>query len=126
MGDEEQQSSWTLLTGHGHVLVEITRNPSARLRDIAVVAGITERAVQAIISDLEASGYLTRERQGRRNRYTVNSESLFRHRAQDGHRVGPFLALLAAEGDPEFPGMAADQERTRRGRPGPSATTGSA
>ena len=98
--DEKQGGAWTLLTGHGHVLVEIARNPGARLRDIAVVAGITERAVQAIISDLEGAGYLTREREGRRNRYTVDTEKVFRHPAQDGHRVGPLLEILAADADP--------------------------
>jgi hypothetical protein len=88
--------TWTLLTGHGHVLVEIARNPRARTRDISFVVGLTERTVQAIVADLEAAGYLTRTRVGRRNLYTVNSDSLFRHRAQEGLRVGPFLALLAA------------------------------
>jgi hypothetical protein len=90
--------SWTLLTGHGHVLVEIARNPGARIRDIAAVAGLTERTVQAIVADLEAAGYLTRARAGRRTSYTVNPDSLFRHPAQDGHRVGPFLTLLSADG----------------------------
>jgi hypothetical protein len=97
--EKSRDGAWTLLTGHGHVLVEIARSPDARLKDIADVAGITERAVQAIVSDLEAAGYLTRQREGRRNRYIVNPDCLFRHSAQDGHRVGPFLALLAAEGD---------------------------
>jgi DNA-binding MarR family transcriptional regulator len=96
---EERNSSWTLLTGHGHVLVEIARNPEARMRDISEVVGLTERTVQAIVADLEAEGYLTRSRAGRRNLYTVNSESLFRHPAQDGHRIGPFLELLAAARD---------------------------
>ena len=91
--------SWTLLTGHGHVLVEIARNPQARIRDIAAAAGITERTAQAIVADLEAAGYLTRTRTGRRTRYTVNHDSLFRHSAQEGLRVGPFLDLLAAAGD---------------------------
>jgi hypothetical protein len=91
---------WTLLTGHGHVLVEIARNPESRIRDIAAVAGLTERAVQAIVADLEAEGYVTRTRVGRRTSYTVNEDSLFRHPAQDGHRVGPFLDLLSAAGDP--------------------------
>jgi DNA-binding transcriptional ArsR family regulator len=95
----EQSGKWTLLTGHGHVLVEIACNPEARLRDISAVVGLTERSVQAIVSDLEEAGYLTRERDGRRNRYTVNHDSLFRHPAQDGHRVGPFLQLLAGPGD---------------------------
>jgi hypothetical protein len=91
--------SWTLLTGHGHVLVEIARNPESRIRDLSAVAGITERTVQAIVADLEAAGYITRTRTGRRTRYTVNPDSMFRHSSQDGHRVGPFLALLAASGD---------------------------
>lgn len=91
--------SWTLLTGHGHVLVEIARNPGARMRDISAAAGITERAVQLIVADLEEAGYLSRHRQGRRNRYTVNTDKAFRHPAQDGHRIGPFLDLLAAAGE---------------------------
>jgi len=92
--------SWTLLTGHGHVLVEIARNPQARMRDIGAVVGLTERTVQAIVADLEAAGYLTRGRIGRRNHYTVNPDSLFRHSAQEGLRVGPLLDLLAAAGEP--------------------------
>jgi DNA-binding MarR family transcriptional regulator len=90
--------SWTLLTGHGHVLVEIARNPEARIRDISPVVGLTERSVQAIVADLEAAGYLTRTRIGRRVVYTVNRDSLFRHTAQEGHRVGPLLDLLGAAG----------------------------
>jgi len=97
--DDGSGGSWTLLTGHGHVLVEIARNPDARIRDISPVVGLTERTVQAIVADLEAAGYLTRIRTGRRTRYTVNHDSLFRHSAQDGHRVGPFLTLLATEGE---------------------------
>jgi DNA-binding MarR family transcriptional regulator len=99
----EGGGSWTLLTGHGHVLVEIARNPEARVRDISAAAGITERTVQAIVADLEAAGYITRTRTGRRTLYTVNQDSLFRHSAQEGHRVGPFLALLAASGDAPAP-----------------------
>src|SRR6516225_6905712 len=95
---EERGGGWTLLTGHGHVLVEIARNPEARMRDISAAAGITERTAQVIVADLEAAGYITRTRVGRRTRYTINRDSLFRHSAQEGHRVGPFLALLAASG----------------------------
>lgn len=91
----DKDGRWTLLTGHGHVLVEIARTPEARIRDLSAAAGITERTVQAIVTDLEGAGYITRIRAGRRTRYTVNPDSLFRHPAQDGHRVGPFLALLA-------------------------------
>jgi hypothetical protein len=98
-------SSWTLLTGHGHVLVEIARNPGARIRDIAATCGITERTAQAIIGDLEAAGYLTRTRVGRRTVYTVHPvrpvhpDRPFRHSAQAGLQVGRFLKLLAAADD---------------------------
>ena len=100
-----RDGSWTLLTGpgHGHVLVEIARNPEARMRDISVAAGITERTAQAIVADLETAGYITRTRIGRRTRYTVNPDSLFRHSAQEGLRVGPFLALLARDGNDPIP-----------------------
>ncbi len=91
----ETEGTWTLLTGHGHVLVQIARDPEARIRDISAAVGLTERTVQAIVADLEAAGYLTRTRTGRRTKYTVNHDSLFRHSAQEGLRVGPFLALLS-------------------------------
>jgi DNA-binding IclR family transcriptional regulator len=94
-GIGRDRGAWTLLTGHGHVLVEIARDPRARVRDISQAAGLTERTVQAIVADLEAEGYITRARAGRRVVYTVNRESVFRHSAQDGLRIGPFLDLLA-------------------------------
>ena len=103
--DDENGGSWTLLTGHGHVLVEIARNPDARIRDISPVVGLTERTVQAIVADLEAAGYLTRTRIGRRTRYTVNPDSSFRHQAQQGLRVGPFLDQLTALADADTPGQ---------------------
>jgi len=104
-GPDASGGSWTLLTGHGHVLVEIARNPEARIRDLSAAADITERTVQAIVTDLEAAGYITRTRAGRRTRYTVNPDSLFRHSAQGSRRIGPFLALLAGPSDdPVRPG----------------------
>jgi len=101
--DDQTSGSWTLLTGHGHVLVEIARNPEARIRDISPAVGLTERTVQAIVADLEAAGYLTRSRVGRRTRYRVNPDSSFRHKAQEGLRVGPLLDQLTAAPDPGAP-----------------------
>lgn len=92
-GDERR--FWTLLTSHGHVLVEIARNPRARVRDLSAAIGITERATQSVIADLEQAGYVERRRIGRRTHYVVNSDHPFRRSAQDGLRVGPFLELLA-------------------------------
>lgn len=71
------------------------------MRDISAAAGITERATQAIVSDLEAAGYLTRTRVGRRNVYEVHLERPFRHIAQGDLRVGPFLELLTAASEAE-------------------------
>lgn len=97
--DGQSGGRWTLLTGHGHVLVEIARNPQARIRDISPIVGLTERTVQAIVADLAAEGYITRARVGRRTQYTVNPENPFRHRAQRGLTVGPLLDLLTAMAD---------------------------
>jgi DNA-binding transcriptional ArsR family regulator len=119
---DDSSGSWTLLTGHGHVLVEIARTPDARVRDIADAAGITERTAQAIVSDLEAAGYITRRRVGRRTRYSVNPNSMFRHSAQEGLRVGPFLDLLASDRDGhQSPG----QSTTEAGNPSGTGVPGS-
>ena len=115
MDNAEERGRWTLLTGHGHVLVEIARNPQARLRDISPVVGLTERTVQAIVSDLGAAGYITRARVGRRTRYTVNPASPFRHSAQDGLQVGPFLDVLTALADTDKPSHRAAPRRQPRG-----------
>ena len=101
---DESGGPWTLLTGHGHVLVEIARNPDARIRDISPAVGLTERTVQAIVADLEAAGYLTRTRIGRRTRYTVNPDSPFRHKAQEGLRVGPLLDRLTVRASTDTAG----------------------
>jgi hypothetical protein len=89
-----RRSAWTLLTSHGHVLVEIARDPRARIRDLSAAAGLTERATAAIIADLEAAGYVTRTKVGRRNNYHVNLDNPFRHQAQRDLKVGPFLRFL--------------------------------
>lgn len=93
----DERRAWTLLTNHGRILLMLARDPDSRLRDLADEAGITERSVQAIIGDLEASGYVTKHRVGRRNTYRVNRRRPFRHSAESGHQVGELLDLFAAE-----------------------------
>jgi DNA-binding IclR family transcriptional regulator len=92
--------TWTLLTTHAHVLVCIAAEPDIRGRDMAARVGITERAVQAIVSDLVAEGYLTRTREGRRNRYGLNPDLPLRHELEHHHSVGDLLAALGRLGDP--------------------------
>jgi len=70
---------WTFLSNHAHVLVCLARDPHARLRDVAAEVGITERAVQGIVGDLEHAGVILRERQGRRNTYRLRLDAPLRH-----------------------------------------------
>lgn len=85
---------WTFLTNHAHVLVCIAENPDMRGREIAEQVGISERAVQGIISDLVEAGYVRRERAGRRNHYTINLAGDLRHPLEEDHTVGELLAML--------------------------------
>ena len=85
--------AWTFLTNHAHVLVVVRRQPQARLRDIAEAVGVTERAVQLILGDLEAAGYVQREKVGRRNAYVVLGGPL-RHPLEAGRAVDDLLATL--------------------------------
>jgi predicted transcriptional regulator len=85
---------WTFLTNHGHVLVCLAATPDARLRDVAERVGITERAVQQIVRELEQSGYVVKQRVGRRNNYTVIRTGRFRHPLESGTAVGEFIDLV--------------------------------
>jgi DNA-binding MarR family transcriptional regulator len=91
---EEPARTWTFLTNHAHVLLAIADEPEARLRDIADRVGVTERAVQGIVADLEDGGYIERERVGRRNRYRVVRGGRFRHPAESTHRVDDLLRIF--------------------------------
>ncbi|MDP9399881.1 MAG: winged helix-turn-helix domain-containing protein [Actinomycetota bacterium] len=88
-------SEWTFLTNHGHVLVLLSRDPRARLRDVAEAVGITERAAQRILAELVEGGYVTRTREGRRNRYALALEQPLRHPVEREGSVGELLGALA-------------------------------
>jgi Mn-dependent DtxR family transcriptional regulator len=74
--------------------VWISSNPQARVRDIAASVGITERAAQSILRDLEQDGYVTKVREGRRNSYTTHPELPFRHPIEANRAVGDLLRLF--------------------------------
>lgn len=90
------RATWTFLSNHGHVLLAIARDPDATLREVASVVGITERAVQRIVADLEADRYLARVRKGRRNRYEVHAELPFRHPIASHRDIGSLIELVTA------------------------------
>ncbi|MEZ4553441.1 MAG: winged helix-turn-helix transcriptional regulator [Dehalococcoidia bacterium] len=91
-----QPPQWTFLTNHAHVLLCIARDPSVRLRDVADAVGITERATQRIVQELEAEGYLEHERVGRRNYYRLHRQLPLRHPLEREHRVAELLAAIGA------------------------------
>lgn len=96
------RNGWTFLSNHGHVLVCLAKNPDVLLRDVATSIGITERAVQQMVGDLEHAGVILRMRVGRRNRYLVRREERFRHPLEAGMTIGQFTDLVqrgAAPGD---------------------------
>lgn len=89
-------SEWTFLTNHAQVLLCVVRSGNGRLtaREIAEIVGITERAVQRILDDLENAGYISRFRDGRKNRYEIHPELPMRHPAQRGRAIKDLLELL--------------------------------
>lgn len=93
-----QHTEWTFLSNHTHVLVCLTEDPAARLRDVAAAVGITERAVQRIIGELEDFGVLQRHREGRRNRYTINPDLPLRHPVEAHCTVGELMRLVLGQG----------------------------
>ncbi|GAA4708181.1 MarR family protein [Promicromonospora umidemergens] len=87
-------TDWTFLTNHARVLLCIARDDQMRLPQIADEAGITERATQRIITELERAGYLERNRDGLTGRYRLNGELPFRPRTDRDVAVGEVLDLL--------------------------------
>lgn len=123
---EAAARGWTFLTNHAHVLLVLTSSPGMRLRDVADAVGITERAAQRIVAELEAAGYLTRIRVGRRNEYRVHPDLPLRHPLEAAHPVrrllevlGP-VSLCAVAAPARGPGEATGGGRGERFRQGSS------
>lgn len=87
-------SGWTFLTNHAQVFLALAENRRMSARAIAAKVGVTERAVQRILDDLEEAGYITRFREGRSNNYEIHPERPMRHPAQQERSVGDLIALL--------------------------------
>jgi Winged helix DNA-binding domain len=91
-------ADWGFLTNHARVLLCITRDPVARLRDIAATLGITERRAHSIITDLTQAGYLIRQKDGRRNRYQIQAHLPVPEPGSREPAIDEVVALFAAEG----------------------------
>jgi DNA-binding MarR family transcriptional regulator len=92
---ENLDGSWTFLSNHGHVLVHLSRNPESKIREIADAVGITERRAQSILAELEEAGYVLITREGRRNKYAVNTKKKFRHPAEANRPISDLLAIFS-------------------------------
>lgn len=94
---QEGAKSWRFLTNHAHVFLTIAKDPEVRVRDIADIVGITERAAHSIVQDLVDEGYVTVLKEGRRNVYEVHPELPFRHPQLRDHDVGEIVRLLTRD-----------------------------
>lgn len=95
--DTREPDRWTFFTNHAHILFCLAESPELRLRDLADRVGVTERAAQRIIGELERAGYLEVERVGRRNRYRLFADKPLRHPIEAHRSVADLLRLLVPD-----------------------------
>ncbi|MCA9234743.1 MAG: MarR family transcriptional regulator [Planctomycetales bacterium] len=88
---------WTFLSNHAHVLICLHAQPELVLRQVAAQVGITERAVQRIVQDLEEGGFIERERVGRKNQYRVLPDEALRHPIEAHRKIGDLLNLIVGK-----------------------------
>jgi predicted HTH transcriptional regulator len=96
MTSVETPPTWTFLTRHAQVLLCIAEDPGVRLREIGERIGITERAAHRIVGELVEGGYLTRERRGRRNHYTIRPQLPLPDPLARDQKVGALLGVLTS------------------------------
>jgi DNA-binding IclR family transcriptional regulator len=101
-------AEWSFLTNHARVMLCIARDPGLRLRDVAATLGITERSAYGIVTDLTTSGYLVKEKDGRRNRYQIQAHLPVAESTARERTIGEVLELLVDTN-------ARRRGRTRRG-----------
>ena len=92
-----EATRWSFLTNHAQVLLCIAHDPGIRLREIGDTVGITERAAHRIVSELAAAGYISRERHGRRNHYTIQSHLRLPDPLAREQKIGDLLSILAGQ-----------------------------
>jgi len=87
-------AQWSFLTNHARALLCIAHDPNLRLRDIADAVGITERSAFAIVADLAEAGYVVKERDGRRNRYSIQHHMPLPDATSRDRTLGELLDVL--------------------------------
>ncbi len=97
-------AEWSFLTNHARALVCIAHDPGVRLRDIATTVGITERSAFGIVTDLIASGYVVKDKEGRRNRYSIQIELPLGEPIGRERTIGEVLEILVETNASNGPG----------------------
>jgi DNA-binding MarR family transcriptional regulator len=95
--DASAEPTWTFLTNHAHVLILLSRGGDRTLREVAEVVGITERAAQRIVAELEDAGYVTRHKDGRRNSYEIHDKRPLRHSIEAHKSVGDLIRAVTGK-----------------------------
>ena len=88
-------AEWSFLTNHARALLFIARDHDARLRDVAAALDVTERTAYGIVADLSEEGYVVKEKDGRRNRYHIQTHLPLRDSIGRELTIGEVLDLLA-------------------------------
>ena len=87
-------AEWGFLTNHARALLFIAHDSDLRLRDLAVALNVTERTAYGIVADLTESGYVVKEKDGRRNRYHIQEHLPLRDSISRERTIGEVLALF--------------------------------
>jgi len=98
---KDLMSNWTLFSNHGHVLFCLARDSEARLRDVATDVGITERAVQKIVRDLQDGGMISVTKSGRRNCYRIHKKQRLRHEIEAGCKLRDLIRVVSRDPNPD-------------------------
>ena len=99
--------SWSFVSNHGRVLLFLADGPGMRLHDIAARLRITERSAHGIVTDLTAAGYISKHKDGRRDRYQIVAHQPLPEPITREKTFREVLALL--------PGAAAGRPPAERG-----------
>lgn len=106
-------SNWTIFSNHGHVLVCLARDSEARLRDVAADVGLTERAVQKIVRDLQECGMISVSKHGRRNHYSIDNQQTLRHDLEAHCTLGALVDLIVNKSSSETNRGITDPEESK-------------
>ena len=91
---ENSGNGWSFFSNYTHILVCLAEDPHARLRDVAERVGITERSTSRLVTELDRAGILARVKDGRRNKYVIDTREHLRHPLEAHCTIGELLATI--------------------------------